>query len=307
MHFSCELLSCLNSTPSHHSSTIAVHGHCQSLLYHHQPQSNCSIFSSFCVISANKCIFSHSVNLNYSKLIIPPVLSFYHSTSLLSFHACRHFCCFSSSFHPFQCLSNSSLSPSFSKLPYAHFFLPHLRKLRFRRHCHFLFFLLLLLSGDIELNPGPIVTSSSLSLAHLNTRSVSSVTESQNKPTLLHDFISDNSIDILSLTETWLPPDTLQSIYNSITPPNYFLLYQSHPEGRGGGIALLYRSYLKITKMPLPLFSSFEALCVRLTISSFSYTILTVYRSPSLSKSVFYFCLNSLLFLKTSSHLLLNF
>src|SRR5207244_3410816 len=37
----------------------------------------------------------------------------------------------------------------------------------------------------------------------------------------------------------------------------------------------------------IPLFSSFEALCVRLTVASSSYTILTIYRPPSSSKALF--------------------
>ena len=152
LHLSCQFHSCLNSTHSHHSSTIAVPVKNQSLVYHHHPQSDCNIFSSFPSIPTNKFIFSYSINLTNSKLIIPPVFRFYLTTSLFSFysfHACRHFYCFSSSFHQFQYLSNSSVCPFVSKLPYAYFFIPHLRKLRFRRHCHFLFFLLLLLSGDI--------------------------------------------------------------------------------------------------------------------------------------------------------------
>ena len=151
------------------------------------------------------------------------------------------------------------------------------------RKSHLYLCLLILLAGDINLNPGPVP---SLNLAHLNTRSVASVTNDLNKPAALLDFISDNKIDILTLSETWLQPDSQPSILNSITPDNYSLLHAPRLSGRGGGIAVLYRSFLRLTSVPIPTFNSFEALCTRLTISSTSFTILTIYR-PFTSSSLF--------------------
>ena len=96
-----------------------------------------------------------------------------------------------------------------------------------------------------------------------------------------------NSIDILSLAETWLSDDTLPAVLNSLTPPGYSLIHSPRLHGLGGGLALLFRSHLKFQTISLPLFSSFEALCVRLTISSASYTFLTIYRPPSSNISLF--------------------
>jgi Reverse transcriptase (RNA-dependent DNA polymerase)/Endonuclease-reverse transcriptase len=155
--------------------------------------------------------------------------------------------------------------------------------LRFPRCTNFLFTLLLILSGDINLNPGPTYTSSAVDFGLLNIRSASSITDHLNKPALLQEFISDYSIDILALTETWLPPDAPPSVLNSITPPNYTLIHAPRPQGRGGGVAILYRSFLKITRIPIPTFTSFEALCVKLCSASSSFIILTIYRPPSLA------------------------
>src|SRR6476469_2269504 len=156
----------------------------------------------------------------------------------------------------------------------------HLHKYR-----NLFLFLLLVLGGDVERNPGPISVTSNLNLAHLNIRSASSITDSCNKPLLLQEFISENSIDVLSLTETWLSPDTPPSVLNSLTPPNFSILHHPRPESRGGGIALIYRSFLKASKIPIPACSSFEAFCMQISFSNFSCSILSVYRPPALSKA----------------------
>jgi len=78
-----------------------------------------------------------------------------------------------------------------------------------------LILLLLLLCGDVHLNPGPNPT---LNFAHLNTRSATSVTPTLDKPALLTDFLLDESIDILTITETWLSPSSPSNVLNSLTP-----------------------------------------------------------------------------------------
>src|SRR6267154_2172330 len=49
-------------------------------------------------------------------------------------------------------------------------------------------------------------SSSTLTFSCLNSRSVSSISPLLDKPAFLQDFISDHSIDILAVTETWLTP-----------------------------------------------------------------------------------------------------
>ena len=158
--------------------------------------------------------------------------------------------------------------------------------LRSRRHLHPFFSLLLILSGDIHLNPGPS-SSKFLTLGHLNTRSVSSITADLDKPSVLQEFILDNSLDLLSLSETWLSSDTPPSILNSFTPPGFSLIHQPRLSGLGGGVAFVFRSSLKSTRIPLPSFSSFEALCLRLSLASSSINFLTIYRPPSASSATF--------------------
>ena len=81
--------------------------------------------------------------------------------------------------------------------------------------------LLLLLSGNVELNPGPVVIDPTVSFTCLNVRSASAITNTIDKPYLLQEFICDNSLDIFALTETWFQPDTPSNVINSVVPPGY--------------------------------------------------------------------------------------
>src|SRR2546425_7877856 len=63
----------------------------------------------------------------------------------------------------------------------------------------------------------------------------------------------------------------------SLTPPGYSIIHSPRLQGKGGGLGLILRSYLKASTVSVPLFSSFESLCVRLTIASTSFTLLVIY------------------------------
>src|SRR6266516_3178349 len=69
------------------------------------------------------------------------------------------------------------------------------------------FFLLLLLAGDIELKPGPHQTnlSTSLNISHLNIRSATVVKNEIDKPVVLQQFLLDQHLDILTLSEIGYP------------------------------------------------------------------------------------------------------
>ena len=154
------------------------------------------------------------------------------------------------------------------------------------RHAHFLFTLLLILAGDINLNPGPAPVQS-LNFSHLNIRSASSITPDINKPAVLQDFILSHNIDFLALSETWLSSDSPPSILNSLSPANFSLLHTPRSHGMGGGVAFIYKSEFSVSQISLPVFSSFESICIRLTLVASSFTILAIYRPPSSSKCSF--------------------
>ena len=143
--------------------------------------------------------------------------------------------------------------------------------------------LLLLLCGDIEINPGPY----QLVFGHLNARSITSVTNEIDKPCLIQDLITDSDIEILSVNETWLNPNELPETLNSFLPENFSFINCPRLTGRGGGVGFIFRNYLKLQKCNLPIYSSFESLLAKCTFGNKLFQFLTIYRPPSSVTSSF--------------------
>ena len=82
-----------------------------------------------------------------------------------------------------------------------------------------IFILLLLLSGDIELNPGPTASGSTsqFSICSLNIRSLAN----QDHLIYLHDIAESHKFNCFCLTETWLSSNTTPSEYGSLPPHGY--------------------------------------------------------------------------------------
>src|SRR5437899_6470431 len=106
-----------------------------------------------------------------------------------------------------------------------------------------------------------------LNFSCLNIRSASSISTHLDKPAVLQKFLSDHSVDVLALTETWLTPETLPSTLNSLTPPGYSIIHSRRPQGKGGGLGLIFRSHFKVSTVSLPMLSSFASIYIRLTIA----------------------------------------
>jgi len=116
--------------------------------------------------------------------------------------------------------------------------------------------LLLLLSGDIESNPGPPTskvqsnkltsTPTAINFGSFNIRSAI------RRSAIIHDLIRDERLDILALSETWICADTLDCIKRDIAPEGFSVLHvhRSGTSGRsvaGGGLAVIYRSTLDVS------------------------------------------------------------
>ena len=143
--------------------------------------------------------------------------------------------------------------------------------------------MLLILSGNVELNPGPTF----IQFAHLNTNSITSVTVKHDKPALLCDFISDYNVELMSLCETHLTDSALPSDLASFTPEGFHLVHKPCSLTPAGGLAFIFRPFLKLAQIETPNYTSFENLFAGFTTAGQSFKILNIYRSPSLSKSVF--------------------
>ena len=142
--------------------------------------------------------------------------------------------------------------------------------------------ILLLLAGDVELNPGP----SPLNFTHLNIRSIRSFQKSSS----LHNYLADDPTEILSLNETWLQPTDSDNFVSSLAPPGYSILHSPRLTGQGGGLALIFRSYLKFKlfrtrNLPPP--ESFELMATKLSTGNKETIFLNIYRPPSSKISTF--------------------
>ena len=142
--------------------------------------------------------------------------------------------------------------------------------------------LILLLAGDVELNLGP----SPLNFTHLNIRSVRSF----EKFSSLHNYLADHPTEILSLNETWLQPTDSDNFVSSLAPPGYSILHSPLLTGQGGGLALIFRSFLKFKlfcSCNLSPPESFELMSTKLLTGNKETIFLNIYRPPSSKMSTF--------------------
>ena len=115
--------------------------------------------------------------------------------------------------------------------------------------------LLLILSGDVSINPGP--NTSLLTGSVINIRSI------RNKFVAFADFINCNKSDVIAITETWLQPDDDDDSFTAdVTLTGYKCTYVPRSEGRGGGVRFFIRddSYFKV--LPQPCVNTFESIFV---------------------------------------------
>ena len=86
--------------------------------------------------------------------------------------------------------------------------------------------LLLLLAGDVSLNPGPVRPN--LRLASVNARSM------RDKAPALSDLVVSKGIDLLGITETWLTTRESPGDLAEMTPYGFSFLQIPRAKKRGG-------------------------------------------------------------------------
>jgi len=99
-------------------------------------------------------------------------------------------------------------------------------------------------------------------LCLLNCRSVC------NKSLILNDYIIENEVELLCITETWLNKNNLnmQLTINEMTPKGY-VFHHVPRNSRGGGVGLLYKKSLDLKKITISKFKSFEIMGMLLNAS----------------------------------------
>ena len=107
-----------------------------------------------------------------------------------------------------------------------------------------------------------------------------------NKISLINQHLIANNVDLLFLTETWLHESILDSM---VKPKDYELIRHDRRHSKGGGVALLYKSHLKLDTIKLEprsvssVASKFEYVCVDLVIGKSITRFCCTYIPPSSS------------------------
>ena len=92
-------------------------------------------------------------------------------------------------------------------------------------------------------------------------------------------FISDNQLHLVAVTETWFNDNDHISMSRAC-PPGYSLLTENH-KGRRGGMAIIYRNYLKVCKLDIQKYETFENIQVLVQSPGITGLLVsTVYRPP---------------------------
>ena len=140
--------------------------------------------------------------------------------------------------------------------------------------------IILILSGDISLNPGP--SARNIKACHLNVRSL------RNKTSAFSDFVLSNDLDVVGVTETWLRPSDTQGLMDEITPAGFQLHQVPRENKKGGGVAVLVRNGIDSVHCQTDRRETFEHITVKLSDRQSSQLLVhVIYRPPSTSKSRF--------------------
>jgi len=154
----------------------------------------------------------------------------------------------------------------------------------------------LLLSGDIETNPGPITgslchtTSSSNKNFLLYSLNIRSLLNPKNSIVLSDLASCPRPPDLIALQETWISASSSSAHIADCKPPGYSL--QSFPrltsssksaKISGGGTAFLVREPAVVLNSSCHTFRSFECSSTTLRLASNLLTIFNIYRPPTSS------------------------
>ena len=113
----------------------------------------------------------------------------------------------------------------------------------------------------------------------LNTQSI------RNKTSHFSDFVIDNDLDLVAISETWLKPgDDL--ITAELTPSGFSFQHIPRENKAGGGVGLLYKSSMSVSiKTDVKKYKSFESIHAEVTVNSKSVRLGNVYRPEKRSSA----------------------
>ena len=110
---------------------------------------------------------------------------------------------------------------------------------------------------SVKVTPGRTALpapSNYLRAAVLNTRSACELDKCQQ----IKDLITENQLDICSLTETWFNPSHIA--VKAVVPPGYTMKHIHRANARGGGVAIIFRDTISVTVSKHNTYTSMEYL-----------------------------------------------
>ena len=136
---------------------------------------------------------------------------------------------------------------------------------------------MLLLCGDVELNPGPL-NSKNLSICHWNVNGLSA--HNFIKLSLLEAYVSFNKVDIICISETFLNSEIL-SDDTRLSIKGYELIRKDHPsDTKRGGVCIYYNESLPLVRRD-DISVLDECLVCELKTKKSKSFVTCLYRSPS--------------------------
>ena len=113
-------------------------------------------------------------------------------------------------------------------------------------------------------------------LTLINARSV------RNKTIEVYGCVTDNDLDILAITKTWLKKSGDEAIIAELTPPGFVLKHAARARGWGGGVAILHCDHYT-TNICTKQFSTFELIRISFLDTKsikFKAWVSTIHRRP---------------------------
>ena len=107
----------------------------------------------------------------------------------------------------------------------------------------------------------------------MNVRSV------RNKSTVIHDFICDTNVDLISNTETWLTEND-SAVQQEFVPLGYKFVHQPRNNRRGGGTGLVFKETINVSQTAAGEKNSFEYAEYHITNKSYQLCLINIYRPP---------------------------
>ena len=144
-----------------------------------------------------------------------------------------------------------------------------------------LYSFLILLSADVELNPGPKrVSTSSISIYHWNLNSISAYNYIE--LFLLKAYVAIHKFNIICLSETYLD-STTSSDDDNLAILEYNLMRSDHPSNnKHGGVCICYKNFLPLRVLSIEYLQ--ECINFELNIVGKICNFISLNRSPSQSQ-----------------------